>query len=107
MSVGCTNPEKCNVAESGIYQPTFVKKYENGKSPYGCYDMCGNVWEWCRDVFEFGTPENRATRVVKGGSGTRGKEKANCSFRNGRHPNEKWLSRGFRCVKDTGEEDYE
>jgi formylglycine-generating enzyme required for sulfatase activity/NAD-dependent SIR2 family protein deacetylase len=91
---------KCNVAESGIYRTTPVKKYESEKSPYGCYDMSGNVWDWCLDTFEFGISSREATRVVRGGSCTRGKVKACCSFRNGRHPNDRWISRGFRCVKD-------
>lgn len=94
------NPSRCNVAESNIYHPTPVRKYESGKSPYGCYDMSGNVWDWCSDAFEHNTSIIKVTRVVKGGSCTRGKVKALCSFRNGRHPYERWISRGFRCVKD-------
>ena len=26
---------------------TPVGKYEAGKSGYGCYDMAGNLWDWC------------------------------------------------------------
>lgn len=92
--------DNCNVAESQIYHTTPVDKYSSGKSPYGCYDMCGNVWEWIQDTFELTPSEKNAVRVVKGGSCTRGKIKAISSFRNGRHPFERWISRGFRCVKD-------
>jgi len=94
---------KSNVAESGIYQTTPVKRYKTGKSPYGCYDMSGNAWEWCADTFEYGPSSKKATRVVRGGSCTRGIVKAHCSFRNGRNPNDRWITRGFRCVKDSGE----
>jgi len=37
---------RCNSEESGIKATTPVTKYSKGVSPFGCYDMAGNVWEW-------------------------------------------------------------
>jgi formylglycine-generating enzyme required for sulfatase activity len=37
-------PGRCNGGETGGATP--VKAFPQGRSPYGCYDMCGNVWQW-------------------------------------------------------------
>ena len=57
---------RCNSNESGIGQTTPVTQYLNGVSPYGCYDMAGNVWEWCADWYD----KNGGERVSRGGSWT-------------------------------------
>jgi formylglycine-generating enzyme required for sulfatase activity len=55
---------KCNSEESNIRKTTPIGTYPQGKSPFGCQDMTGNVWEWCASWYE----EADGGRVIRGGS---------------------------------------
>jgi formylglycine-generating enzyme required for sulfatase activity len=87
-----------------------VGHYEKGRSPYGMYDMAGNVWEWVQDWYGtnyYETSEERNPRgpsegqfkVLRGGSWselpkyllTYGRFKLPPSTRNS--------YTGFRCAK--------
>lgn len=95
-----------------IGDTTPVGAFESGKSPYGVYDLSGNVWEWTSSNYEAYPGNKRPSenyngnyKVLKGGSWW------DCSFyqcgisapvynRSFFHPLTKNNSFGFRCAKD-------
>jgi formylglycine-generating enzyme required for sulfatase activity len=71
--------DKCNSYEGGLRRTSPVGLFPGGKSPYGCMDMAGNVWEWCADWYgedyykkspakNPGGPSSGSGRVFRGGS---------------------------------------
>jgi formylglycine-generating enzyme required for sulfatase activity len=87
--------EKCNTYESKIGRTSPVNKYPQGVSPYGCYDMAGNVWEWIESWYD----EKEKTKVLRGGSWFFDFETARCAFRFFNLPNIRFNKVGFRCVR--------
>jgi sulfatase modifying factor 1 len=47
-------PKHLNYNQQWVGEKTLmpVGSYEPGKSPYGVYDMAGNVWEWVADWYD-------------------------------------------------------
>ncbi|WP_329326589.1 SUMF1/EgtB/PvdO family nonheme iron enzyme [Streptomyces sp. NBC_01689] len=89
----------CNTEERGERKTLPVNSMPLGRSPVGAYHMSGNVWEWCADEY-FSPRFQSASRIVRGGSFSRGEHRARCAFRNGRSPGDAWCSRGFRIARD-------
>ncbi len=45
------DPNKCNIKESFLNSTQPVYLYAEGKSPFGCFNMAGNVTEWAADWY--------------------------------------------------------
>jgi formylglycine-generating enzyme required for sulfatase activity len=67
-------------------------------SPYGLYDMAGNVWQWTGDVYE-----NQHYRYMRGGSKDNYAYNLRVWTRNSAGPEYFSPGVGFRCVKDAGQ----
>jgi formylglycine-generating enzyme required for sulfatase activity len=99
-----------NYDRTGI-EPAVVGTYEKGKSPYGVYDMAGNVWEWVADwysstfydnspTFNPSGPGNGQQRVLRGGVWYYGEDRVRVSSRDSYDPVKILGSFGFRCARD-------
>ena len=89
------DPSRCNSAEGGPGHTTPVDKYPLGKSPLGCLDMAGNVWEWTDSWYD----EDKDAKVLRGGSWFLKSVLCRSAARNSNHPNARVDSIGFRCAR--------
>lgn len=85
--------------------------FEAGRSPYGIYDMTGNVGEWVADFYDENAyrkssyrdpigPEQGEQRVIRGGSWRETKRNVRSSKRFQAKPWRHDITVGFRCAKD-------
>jgi formylglycine-generating enzyme required for sulfatase activity len=64
---------------------------------WGLYDMAGNVWEWCIDLFD-PTDSQGLRRAIRGGSACHHATATRCAHRFGMNPSQRNAFLGFRCV---------
>jgi formylglycine-generating enzyme required for sulfatase activity len=86
----------CNSAESNLKRTTEVNSFPKGKSPYGCFDMAGNVCEWTDSRFA-----NEGRKIVRGGSFYSERRNCRCADCTAREETSKESGHiGFRCCTD-------
>ncbi|MBU0599428.1 formylglycine-generating enzyme family protein [bacterium] len=107
----------CNGGRSNIGKTSPVATYPQGRSCYGCFDLAGNIWEWCLDWYDWnyysqchekgviinpvGVKEGRY-KVIRGGSFADREECCKCNYRGFMKPDYRFNNIGFRCVKPVG-----
>lgn len=97
---------KANTSESRVRQTAPCGTFKEDVSPYGVYDMAGNVSEWVEEWFAPypGNPllsyvEKEKYRVLRGGSWDYAHSIANGHHRQYATPQSQMTAIGFRCVK--------
>ncbi len=117
--------DHANTRESGLGETSAVGLFPNGRSPEGCLDMAGNVYEWTRSlwgkdrkqpdyVYPYPQQEsqravrenlqagNEIYRVVRGGSWDNSQVNSRCAVRLMFQPNLRIYYSGFRVVLCSG-----
>lgn len=104
-------PSRLNFKGAGLGKPTAVDSFPEGASPYGVYNMAGNVWEWTADWYDPGYyakapnsnptgPAGGSRKVIRGGSFAEDAGDARTSNRASAAPGAGAIKIGFRCAKD-------
>lgn len=100
-----------NLLESYLWSCTEIGSYPAGKSPSGCHQMIGDVWEWTSSEFvgyprfktgfaEYNDKWFTNQKVLRGGSFGTPRMSIRGSYRNFFRLDERWLFSGFRCAED-------
>ncbi len=96
----------------GYTETAPVDSFPNGISPYGVYNMAGNVWEWVNDWYDSSYysksptsdpagPGSGNVRTLRGGSWVDPGHYTRTSYRVGLKPSYVNTYVGFRCARGT------
>lgn len=107
-------PKHLNYNQPWIGEKTLmpVGSYEAGKSPYGLYDMAGNVWEWVNDWYDAQYyekspkknpkgPDTGTKKVIRGAGWQNETPTVRIFTRVESDPTVRNESTGFRCAAST------
>lgn len=85
----------------GFYNGQTYQDYAtlDSPSPYGLYDMAGNVWQWTGDVYE-----GQHYRYMRGGSKDNYAYNLRVWTRNSAGPDYFSPAVGFRCLRESSEQ---
>ena len=103
---------KCrNDKNKGSERTCSVWEYPQGCSPWGLYQMAGNVWEWCEDWWDkevygrykrgdMASPKSGTGRVLRGSSwDVDYPANFRCAYRDGSDPEDRYGNNGFRVAR--------
>ena len=98
-------PRYSNAAETGLKKPQAVGSYPDGVSPFGIFDMAGNVAEWTASDYRpypnSKAPADENNKVVRGGGFKAAAKEQTATDRFFNKPGVAGEQYGFRCAKDS------
>ncbi len=101
----CGGYGEAGLSKVGWYNQPLSKTKPSGTcepNRWGLYDMHGNVWEWCRDVYDpaLGGRHESKGRVIRGGAYDSRWQECRSAWRDGHYPDSPARNIGFRVVMD-------
>ncbi len=116
---GNDHPTPVHAVYNRLKTVSAIGTREIGKSPYGVYDLAGNLYEWVMDwyeadyyanfAYETGVnprgPNSGTTKVQRGGSYANSSYRIRSSYRAKGDPLEQHQRVGFRCAQDIPHDD--
>ena len=102
------DPNRMNFEDTGIGSSSLVGCFRGGESPYGLYDMAGNVYEWCQDEYEENSKDDSINpkrhkhgdyRVIRGGSWLHPAKHCRSASRNRNGSDLRSFRLGFRLLR--------
>jgi len=112
----CLNADQANYdgnypysgCSKGQYRECTIKVGSFGPNAWGLYDMHGNVWEWCQDLYgDYASgsvtdpegPSGGSSRVGRGGSWYGGARNCRSANRGSLTPDSRYEPLGFRLAR--------
>ena len=102
------DPNRANYDKTGIGTTSAVGCFGKGKSPYGCLDMAGNVYEWTLSLYKEypydpkdgreNLEDKKGSRVLRGGTFLNNEHDVRCAYRYNSNPDLADANSGFRVV---------
>jgi serine/threonine-protein kinase len=95
--------------DDGYADTAPVGSYAGGESPYGAWDMAGNVWEWVSDWYDGNYyhlspnsnppgPDTGVYKVLRGGAWNRDWDRTRAAQRRDHNPSDRASIFGIRCA---------
>ena len=109
--ISCDHANYDGDPEIGSYcvgETSEVGSYESGRSPYGLYDMAGNVFEWTSSInrsYPYDATDGRedptrgGSRIIRGGSWNEDSNDLRTFYRSWIGPEYSESEIGIRCAK--------